>query len=140
MPVESACICTCRAQICFPSILNQWRKEKVCYEWVWSCVRAIYFVVTHRESRQLWRRMEPYFRTVMNTIYLRDMSLLNQGGTCPSSPPLPRTSDLPTSSKYLLIASFLASYNPTKTDRRIFSKVSHAIILVVSSMSTLLYS
>jgi len=33
-------------------------------------------------------------------------------------------SDLPLSAKYILIASFLASYNPPKTDRRVFSTTS----------------
>lgn len=43
-----------------------------------------------------------------------------------SSPGLPQSRsvlELPYFSKYLLIAAYLASYNPSKTDKKFFSKV-----------------
>lgn len=92
-----------------------------------SMLSCHFLLVTHKEPRQLWRHIEPHFKTVMSRIYLRGISLTEHGGLAsddPSSSSCPlRVLELPTFSKYLLIASFLASYNPSKSDRRIFSKV-----------------
>lgn len=71
-----------------------------------------------RETHHLWKHIEPYFRTIMNRIYLREMSDLDGPLSFPS--PLP---ELPFYSKYLLLASFLASYNSSRTDRQLFSKL-----------------
>ena len=80
------------------------------------------FLVGHGETRRLWKHIEPYFRTVMNRVYLRESSLsdLDSVTTTSSSSTL---TELPYHSKYLLLASFLASYNPSRVDRRFFSKV-----------------
>ncbi len=71
-------------------------------------------LVTYQESRYLWRCIQPYFKTVMNRIYLTEISCEENDLVL----------QLPFYTKYLLLASYLASNNPSKTDRRFFSKVS----------------
>ena len=86
-------------------------------------------VVDIGETRKLWRRVEPFIRKVLNGTSLHDTSTSQPGpGTIPDLPgrvpDLPtRVPDLPLSSKYLLLASFLASNNPASTDKQFFSNV-----------------
>ncbi|XP_033103413.1 origin recognition complex subunit 5-like isoform X3 [Anneissia japonica] len=87
--------------------------------------------VTTDNAHKLWRNIEPHLKKAMHTVYLREVSSSQwekyqqedseQFGalTCLST----RSKvELPFYSKYLLIAAYLASYNPAKTDRRFFSK------------------
>uniref|UniRef100_A0A3B3R0C7 Origin recognition complex subunit 5 n=1 Tax=Paramormyrops kingsleyae TaxID=1676925 RepID=A0A3B3R0C7_9TELE len=53
------------------------------------------------DTHKLWRNIEPHLKKAMQTVYLRE---------------------LPYYSKFLLIAAYLASYNPARTDRRFFVK------------------
>jgi len=43
--------------------------------------------------------------------------------------------ELPYYTKYLLIAAYLASYNPAKTDRRFFAKVSIMLLIIINDRS-----
>uniref|UniRef100_A0A3P9QEQ5 Origin recognition complex subunit 5 n=1 Tax=Poecilia reticulata TaxID=8081 RepID=A0A3P9QEQ5_POERE len=53
------------------------------------------------ETHKLWKNIEPHLKKAMQTVYLRE---------------------LPYYSKFLLIAAYLASYNPARTDKRFFVK------------------
>jgi origin recognition complex subunit 5 len=93
---------------------------------------------SRQETRKLWRHIEPYFRGVMSKIHLREISSVqwvkaqgqtDSGGTSSLAQGVPQSKaalELPYFSKYLLIASYLASYNPSKTDKKFFSKQKQA--------------
>ncbi|KAL9961950.1 hypothetical protein ACROYT_G030994 [Oculina patagonica] len=86
------------------------------------------------DSRKLWRNIEPHLKKALHTVYLREVSsnqweniigqdtqtdgenLAGQGISVRSH------IELPYYAKYLLIAAYLASYNPAHTDRRFFTK------------------
>ncbi|KAI8822257.1 origin recognition complex subunit 5-like protein [Fimicolochytrium jonesii] len=84
---------------------------------------------TREETSKLYGRFVPYFKEALEPIYLRQVSSLDQMKTSISdythSVILTATSravDLPHYTKFLAIASFLASYNPPRLDMRFFSK------------------
>jgi len=95
------------------------------------------------DSKKLWTNIEPHLKTYLSTIHLREvaskqMSSLEQekniledvpegiqslSSIGPSISNVNRiTIELPFYSKFLLIAAFLASYNPAKSDKRFFVK------------------
>ena len=94
-------------------------------------VIVVFVLVGYGETQSLWKHIEPYFRTVMSRIYLREMAFTDLDCI---SPPSSSLLELPFFSKYLLLASFLASYNPTRTDRHFFSKVNYMIVESVTSL------
>ncbi|XP_060574504.1 origin recognition complex subunit 5-like [Ruditapes philippinarum] len=88
--------------------------------------------VSITDTKKLWKNIEPHLKKAMSTLYLREVSscqwenyqyqletsenaslqgLLNKSHV-----------ELPFYSKYLLIAAYLASYNPAKSDRKFFAK------------------
>lgn len=84
-----------------------------------------------QETRRLWRHIEPYFKHVMSRIFLREISSaqwerMQQEGVAQNvGQPLSgghKCIELPYVSKFLLMAAYLASYNPARMDRRFFSK------------------
>lgn len=83
------------------------------------------------ETRKLWKNLEPFIRSVMSRIYMQEISSSqwdsdlssSSSSSITSSSFRARVPDLPMYSKYLLLASFLASSNPASTDRQFFSKV-----------------
>ncbi|XP_064395541.1 origin recognition complex subunit 5-like [Halichondria panicea] len=82
--------------------------------------------INSRETRRLWKHIEPFFKDVMSRIYLRELST-QQGERALATPTEGSGSvtdylELPYYSKYLLFSSFLASYNPARADRKFFSK------------------
>ncbi|ESO91435.1 hypothetical protein LOTGIDRAFT_209785 [Lottia gigantea] len=86
---------------------------------------------TMNDSRKLWRNIEPHLRKALQTVYLREVSsaqwekLQMEMSSTESTAMLSRSHvELPFYSKYLLIAAYIASYNPVKSDRRFFKKVS----------------
>eukprot|EP00794_Sanderia_malayensis_P017924 gene17924-19706_t len=82
-----------------------------------------------KDVRKLWRNIEPHLRQCLLTVYLREVSdtqweemqQTDINITCKQKLPL----ELPYLSKYLVIAAFLASHNPSRTDRRFFCKSSY---------------
>lgn len=67
------------------------------------------------EVRKLWFSLEPHLRTCLSSVHSRETQAA-------ATAPISRACELPFYSKYLLIAAFLASYNPAKTDKRFFVK------------------
>uniref|UniRef100_A0A8D2ZRA3 Origin recognition complex subunit 5 n=1 Tax=Scophthalmus maximus TaxID=52904 RepID=A0A8D2ZRA3_SCOMX len=55
--------------------------------------------VKETDTHKLWRNIEPHLKKAMQTVYLREVSRF-----------------------FLLIAAYLASYNPARTDKRFFLK------------------
>nr|XP_023681727.1 origin recognition complex subunit 5 isoform X1 [Paramormyrops kingsleyae] len=82
------------------------------------------------DTHKLWRNIEPHLKKAMQTVYLREVSSfqweeqLKQDGETQSLRGLSAYAhvELPYYSKFLLIAAYLASYNPARTDRRFFVK------------------
>lgn len=84
------------------------------------------------DTRKLWKNIEPHLKKALQTVYLREVSSSQweeaqqktELGQTPSLQGLSSRNhvELPYYSKYLLIAAYLASYNPAKTDRRFFAK------------------
>ncbi|XP_052281401.1 origin recognition complex subunit 5-like isoform X2 [Dreissena polymorpha] len=87
---------------------------------------------TMGDTKKLWKHIEPHLKKALCTLYLREVSSSQweryqqeietadnvglQGLTHRSHV------ELPYYSKYLLIAAYLASYNPAKSDRKFFAK------------------
>ena len=78
--------------------------------------------VDRSQPVKLWRHLEPKLRSSLNQVYLRGPDCENAGsGSSAAAPALFKT-ELPFFSKFLLIAAYLASYNPARYDRRLFVK------------------
>eukprot|EP00058_Branchiostoma_floridae_P011778 XP_002597266.1 hypothetical protein BRAFLDRAFT_260887 [Branchiostoma floridae] len=89
---------------------------------------------TEEDVHKLWRNIEPHLRKALQTVYLREVSsaqwerMQEEAATQESSSANIKTltgkvnMELPFYSKFLLIAAYLASYNPARTDRRFFLK------------------
>lgn len=80
-------------------------------------------------TMKLWRNIEPHLKKSLQTVYLREISgvqwekmQLATSDTSASNATIRSLVELPVYSKYLLIAAYLASYNPAKSDKRFFSK------------------
>lgn len=69
--------------------------------------------VNETNSKRLWKNIEPHFQTAMNHLFLTGIKLKQD-----DAPFL----DMPVNTKFLLIAAYLASYNPVSLDKRFFSK------------------
>ncbi|XP_014770006.1 origin recognition complex subunit 5 isoform X1 [Octopus bimaculoides] len=94
---------------------------------------------TMNDSRKLWKNIEPHLKKALQTVYLREVSSaqwekMQQDSNSGQQMALQLHSiqgrnhlELPFYSKYLLIAAYLASYNPAKTDRRFFCKKSNKV-------------
>uniref|UniRef100_A0A8P4K6Z6 Origin recognition complex, subunit 5 n=1 Tax=Dicentrarchus labrax TaxID=13489 RepID=A0A8P4K6Z6_DICLA len=87
--------------------------------------------VKETDTHKLWRNIEPHLKKAMQTVYLREVSSLQweqmQQMEEKESGALRGLSahthvELPYYSKFLLIAAYLASYNPARTDKRFFLK------------------
>ncbi|XP_051911557.1 origin recognition complex subunit 5 isoform X2 [Hippocampus zosterae] len=82
------------------------------------------------DTHKLWRNIEPHLKKAMQTVYLREVSSLEwekmqqvETETGPLRGLSAHTHvELPFYSKFLLIAAYLASYNPARTDKRFFVK------------------
>jgi len=98
--------------------------------------------VKESDTKKLWFNIEPYLRKCLSTVHLREVASKQikslevdiTKDESHQSLPLPMapgpaianinriTIELPFYSKFLLIAAFLASYNPAKSDKRFFVK------------------
>ncbi|XP_046454958.1 origin recognition complex subunit 5-like [Daphnia pulex] len=66
------------------------------------------------QSVKLWRHLEPKLRSSLNQVYVR--------GPDACGTQIGLKMELPFFSKFLIIAAYLASYNPPRYDRRLFVK------------------
>ncbi|XP_061767951.1 origin recognition complex subunit 5 [Nerophis ophidion] len=85
--------------------------------------------VKESDTHKLWRNIEPHLKKAMQTVYLREVSSLqweNMQVETEAGPVRGLSAhthvELPFYSKFLLIAAYLASYNPARTDKRFFVK------------------
>nr|XP_033814361.1 origin recognition complex subunit 5 isoform X2 [Geotrypetes seraphini] len=82
------------------------------------------------DTHRLWKNIEPHLKKAMQTVYLREISSLQwermQQGDKETGQLKGLSAqahvELPYYSKFLLIAAYLASYNPARTDKRFFLK------------------
>ncbi|XP_021935716.1 origin recognition complex subunit 5 isoform X2 [Zootermopsis nevadensis] len=79
------------------------------------------------DVNKLWRHVTPHLRSSLAQLYLRTVSSYGQeeptkSTALSSSATYVLSFDLPYYAKFFLIASYLASYNPAKADRRLFVK------------------
>ncbi|XP_056605377.1 origin recognition complex subunit 5 isoform X1 [Triplophysa dalaica] len=82
------------------------------------------------DVHKLWRNIEPHLQRAMQTVYLREVSSMQwkeqqmdeKETTTPRGLSAHAHIELPYYSKFLLIAAYLASFNPARTDRRFFLK------------------
>ncbi|XP_066489952.1 origin recognition complex subunit 5 isoform X2 [Tiliqua scincoides] len=94
------------------------------------CEPVVQGAANERDTRRLWKNIESHLKKAMQTVYLREISSsqwerLQQADGEPGQ--LKGLSahahvELPYYSKFLLIAAYLASYNPARTDKRFFVK------------------
>lgn len=83
------------------------------------------------DTHKLWRNIEPHLKKAMQTVYLREVSSVQweqqlqmeekEAGAVRGLSAHAHV-ELPYYSKFLLIAAYLASYNPARTDKRFFLK------------------
>uniref|UniRef100_A0A669ECZ0 Origin recognition complex, subunit 5 n=1 Tax=Oreochromis niloticus TaxID=8128 RepID=A0A669ECZ0_ORENI len=92
--------------------------------------------VKETDTHKLWKHIEPHLKKAMQTVYLREVSSLQWEQMqkeyddvdllhlfCLLKGLSAHTHvELPYYSKFLLIAAYLASYNPARTDKRFFLK------------------
>ncbi|XP_017667062.1 PREDICTED: origin recognition complex subunit 5 isoform X3 [Lepidothrix coronata] len=94
------------------------------------CEPVVRGEANERDTRKLWKNIEPHLKKAMQTVYLREISssqwerLQHDGGEPGQLKGLSAHThvELPYYSKFLLIAAYLASYNPVRTDKRLFLK------------------
>ena len=125
-------------------LMLRWNRE------FFSCFHQLFIfciLVGEGEVRKLWRHIQPYFHSLMSRVFLRELSSTqfemassvqsaSSSSTSAAAPVGVASSvggvvsslELPYYSKYLLLAAYIASYNPAKTDKRFFSKVSHSLL------------
>ncbi|XP_039456567.1 origin recognition complex subunit 5 [Oreochromis aureus] len=87
--------------------------------------------VKETDTHKLWKHIEPHLKKAMQTVYLREVSSLQweqmqqmeeeEAGALRGLSAHTHV-ELPYYSKFLLIAAYLASYNPARTDKRFFLK------------------
>ncbi|NXE45708.1 ORC5 protein, partial [Casuarius casuarius] len=94
------------------------------------CEPVVRGEANERDTRKLWKNIEPHLKKAMQTVYLREISssqwerLQRADGEPGQLKGLSAHAhvELPYYSKFLLIAAYLASYNPVRTDKRFFLK------------------
>ncbi|XP_048357298.1 origin recognition complex subunit 5 isoform X2 [Sphaerodactylus townsendi] len=94
------------------------------------CEPVIQGEANERDTRRLWKNIESHLKKAMQTVYLREISssqweqLQEEDGESGQLKGLSAHAhvELPYYSKFLLIAAYLASYNPARTDKRFFMK------------------
>lgn len=73
---------------------------------------------TIEDSMALWRHISPILKSSLEVLYLRLDTTKSANIKEKPNPTL----ELPFYAKYILIAAYLASYNPAKDDKRLFMK------------------
>uniref|UniRef100_A0A674CCV1 Origin recognition complex subunit 5 n=1 Tax=Salmo trutta TaxID=8032 RepID=A0A674CCV1_SALTR len=90
-----------------------------------------HLVMKEGDTHKLWGNIEPHLKKAMQTVYLREVSSVQweqqlqmeekEAGAVRGLSAHAHV-ELPYYSKFLLIAAYLASYNPARTDKRFFLK------------------
>lgn len=70
--------------------------------------------ISAKDASKLWHRASPALRAGLERVYMRTSEEFNKPSL--AAPPLPFYA------RHLLIAAYLASYNPAKEDKRLFAK------------------
>lgn len=78
--------------------------------------------IAMENSVGLWRNISPVLRAALEVLYLRISLDEDRASFVFSKECIAHSLELPFYSKYLLIAAYLASYNPSKEDKRLFVK------------------
>ncbi|XP_074840260.1 origin recognition complex subunit 5 isoform X2 [Carettochelys insculpta] len=94
------------------------------------CEPVVRGEASERDTRRLWKNIESHLKKAMQTVYLREISssqwarIQQDDGEPGHLKGLSAHAhvELPYYSKFLLIAAYLASYNPARTDKRFFLK------------------
>nr|XP_016849482.1 PREDICTED: origin recognition complex subunit 5 isoform X3 [Anolis carolinensis] len=94
------------------------------------CEPVVQGEANERDTRRLWKNIESHLKKAMQTVYLREISssqwerLQQDDGEPGHLKGLSAHAhvELPYYSRFLLIAAYLASYNPARTDKRFFVK------------------
>ncbi|XP_075439800.1 origin recognition complex subunit 5 [Ascaphus truei] len=94
------------------------------------CEPVIRAEAKETDAHKLWRNIEPHLKKAMQTVYLREISssqwerMQQEDREAAQLKGLSAHAhvELPYYSKFLLIAAYLASYNPARTDKRFFLK------------------
>jgi origin recognition complex subunit 5 len=79
-------------------------------------------VVEKHEKAKLFKHAQPYFADATEKLYLREISSAEWTSSPTSTSNAHQWVDLPYYTRFLLIASYLASYNPPRFDVRYFAK------------------
>lgn len=76
------------------------------------------------DAGQLWKRSQPFFKKALRSLYLKvDSGMeLSEVENITSMTTQALVMELPYYSKYVLIGSYIASYNPASEDKRLFVK------------------
>ncbi|TTN49604.1 Origin recognition complex subunit 5 [Bagarius yarrelli] len=102
----------------------------------YSVCRDLRELPRESDTHKLWRNMEPHLKKAMQSVYLREVSSVQweqqqvdeKEATTLRGLSAHTHLELPYYSKFLLIAAYLASYNPARTDRRFFLKTSNHLL------------
>lgn len=94
-----------------PELRHQARRHYAAY-----CSPVYEGVTGERDSLRLYQRFAPVLRTALDTVHVR--AAMSGEGDWRATTEMP----LPFYAKYLLIAAYLASYNPAREDKRLFVK------------------
>ena len=78
--------------------------------------------LTENDSSELWKRCQAFFKKSLKSLYLKMDNYSDNLEKATSITLQVVNLELPYYSKYLLIASYLASFNPASEDKKIFLK------------------
>lgn len=78
--------------------------------------------LTENDVSELWKRSQGFFKNSLKSLYLKMDNELDCAEKFKFIPSQVMNLELPYYSKYILIASYLASFNPASEDKRIFFK------------------
>uniref|UniRef100_A0A3Q4A9V1 Origin recognition complex subunit 5 n=1 Tax=Mola mola TaxID=94237 RepID=A0A3Q4A9V1_MOLML len=115
----------------FYSVCRDLRELRHLCSLAFSLMLCLMSSVKETDTHKLWRNIEPHLKKAMQTVYLREVSSLQweqlqqmEENECGAMRGLSAHThvELPYYSKFLLIAAYLASYNPARTDKRFFLK------------------
>lgn len=74
------------------------------------------------DTNLLWKRSQPFFKKSLKTLYLKMDCDIENSEKMTSVATQALNMELPFYSKYLLIGSYIASFNPASEDKRLFLK------------------